>query len=503
MNKTVFSSLSTYIAKLLQFVETFFISYILVKNLSVAEYGTYKLIITIITISVFFTSFGIQNALSRFGAEYRKKKEFLKLNQLLILSVILRTITVTLFLSILYVLKEPLFEFLNFPSIILSYFLIIALLIFFSHLKRIIGKSLLSAYLELHKDNVNVVLQSAINLVLFIYVINKGYGLEGIIYVLLFSEVISFIIYLYFAVVIYKKNKIKYNGKRLDKIELRRYFRFSFYSFTTVSTAMFRNALFDNFIISHFLNAGFVGIYSFAIVLTNFPKSLNPTDLLRSVINPFIVNKYYESNSDKEIIYFYSEFLNKFYFFITIPMFLGLMMFTEKIITLVYNPEYISSAVIVYILCPFFLIGFLSQVYQPFIYLLEINELLLKSEITAIYNLIAGIILVMFFGIVGAAIATGSALLLRFLFIAYFFTKKTKIKIKYPLKSLLRVGVNFSIPSVVFFILYDFIDNIFLLIASLILFITIYFFLSYFNKVFNNRERELINNAIGKKVWVF
>jgi len=175
----------------------------------------------------------------------------------------------------------------------------------------------------------------------------------------------------------------------------------------------------------------------------------------------------------------------------------------KEVITFIYNPQYLQVLPIIYILLFSYGIGFLEYSYRPIINVLEKNELFFYSGIFSIYNLIMDIILVAKFGIIGAAIATGSALVLQYFYYYYFVRKLTKINFVFPFKSLSKSLFNLM-PMIVFlFFFKPFITNLGLLIAAIILAMIIYLITSYINKLFSEKEREMINNAIGKRIWMF
>jgi len=111
------------------------------------------------------------------------------------------------------------------------------------------------------------------------------------------------------------------------------------------------------------------------------------------------------------------------------------------------------------------------------------------------------IILVRYFGVAGIAFATGSALLL--LYLIYFIAINQYIKLKFPLTTLLKTIFN-TIPMFLFlYIVKEFISNIFMLLLVIFVGASLYFFMAYLNKTFNQDERNIINMVIKRKVWIF
>jgi len=184
-------------------------------------------------------------------------------------------------------------------------------------------------------------------------------------------------------------------------------------------------------------------------------------------------------------------------------MLIGLVIISKEIITFIYDPKYLQVLPVIYILIFSYSIGFLEYTFRTIINVLEKNELFFYSGVFSIYNLIMDIILVAKFGIIGAAIATGSALILQYFYYYYFVRKLTKINFVFPFKSLSKSLFNLA-PMILFlFFFKPFITSIGLLITAIMLAITIYSITSYINKLFSEKEREMINSAIGKRIWLF
>jgi len=141
--------------------------------------------------------------------------------------------------------------------------------------------------------------------------------------------------------------------------------------------------------------------------------------------------------------------------------------------------------------------------YTPILYALEKSRILFIASGAAIYNLIMDLILIPRLGILRAILATGSAgiILLPYYYIAL--KKEGSVKLKYPWKSFIKFSVN-NIPlCFMLFFLKGFIHNITSLIGILIIGAIIYLCLSCLNKGFEEKDRELINKAIGSKLFVF
>ncbi len=502
MRKSFLSTISVYVSTIVQIIFTFVASIYVIRYLSVADYGAYKLIASIMTFAAYFISFGLENTLGRFVPEYLSKGKYKNVNKLLLVLLFVRISAIFVFIGIVVLFKHPIFSFLNLPGVLMTWLGVICIFIFLEKTKSLFGTSLLASYLELYLDKINVIAVSIIRFILFLLVVYNNWGLGGLILSILVVDVVSFVYLLFLSIIKYRYNVQRYKPK-IEKLEYKRINRFALFSFLAVSTGVFREIMIDNFVISHYLSASFVGLYSFAAILVGFLRQLNPISILRGVFNPLLVKRYYTANGDKNILIFFFEFFNKLFFFVSIPMFIGLGLLSKQIIILIYNPKYLQTLPIIYILLISYSIGFLSYTFTSIINVLEKNELFFYSGIFSIYNLVMDIILVAKYGIMGAAIATGSALVLQYFYYFYFTRKLTKINFVFPLKSLFKSLFNL-LPMVAFLLFFKhFITNLALLIFAIFLAIFIYLIMSYINKLFSEKEREMINSAIGKKLWVF
>jgi O-antigen/teichoic acid export membrane protein len=492
-----------YISTGIQIVFTFLTSVYIIRYLSVEEYGAYKLIGSIIIFATYLTSFGLESALGRFIPEFIGKRQYKKINRILLLALLLRISVLFIFAGLLVFFKYSIFNFLNLPSILMSWLGVIILIIFIQRTDSLFGDQFLASYMEHYLSRLNQVGATVLQFVLFLCVVFYNWGLGGLILSMLIVQSLSFICYLYLAIRKYTRNVRCYNIEDTFRLENRRILRFSLFSFLAVSTGVFKEIMIDNFVISHYLGAKMVGLYSFAAVMTGIVRQINPIGILKGVFNPLFTRKYYSNSEDREILLFSFEFFNKLYFFITIPALIGMGLLAKEIIIYVYNPEYINTLSIIYVLLGCYSIGLLTYTFDAIINTLEKNELFFYSGIFSIYNLIMDIILIPRFGIIGAAIATGSALVLQYFYYYYFTQKLTGLNFVFPFGSLFKSLINL-IPMVMFlFIFKQYISSILSLLTTIFTAMIIYFLTAYFNKLFSDKERTMINNAIGRNIWVF
>ena len=390
MKKSFISSTSIYIATGVQIIFTLLTSVYIIRYLSVEDFGAYNLIGSIITFSTYLTSLGLESALGRFIPEFLAKRQYKKINRILLLTLLFRISALFIFTGLLVIYRYSIFNFLNLPSVLMSWLGVIILIILIQRTDSLFGDQFLASFMEHYLSRLNQIGVTVLRFVLFLFVVFYNWGLGGLILSILIVQSLSFSHYLYLATRKYMQNVKKYSIEDTFRLENRRISRFAFYSFLSVSTGVFKNIMIDNFVISHYLGAKMVGLYSFAAVMTGIVRQINPIGILKGVFNPLFTRKYYSNSKDPEILLFSFEFFNKLYFFITIPALMGMGILSKEIIIYLFNPEYLNTLLIIYVLLGCYSIGLLSYTFDAIINTLEKNELFFYSGIFSIYNLRSG-----------------------------------------------------------------------------------------------------------------
>jgi O-antigen/teichoic acid export membrane protein len=496
-------AIATYISTALNIIAGLVIPIVLVRHLSVEAYGSYKLILSLLVVASVMTSFGLESVISRYIPEIIVNKGYQVANKVFLSCLSIRFFATFFFLLCLFYLKQPIFNFFQFPEFFSAFFLPIASLILIILTKRVLGPPFLNALMDQHIDCFNNVIYTVIKIFSFVVVLTNGYGLEGLVLAWIAAEFVA--ISFYFIVSV--NRTLKFRGLHKEEavgqvFDKKRYIKFGLYNFMSSNLVVFHDLYIDNLVILKYVSVEKVGIYGLAGTIVGLSLMFDPGRILKNVYNTILVSKYSEKQN-LDVLFKGYHFLNKISLFLFIPAMVGVFLICDKIIIFIFNPEYIESASILVILIPFFifrtLMGPLSQV----IGILEKNHIFLFCGFSSLYNLIMDLVLVQYFGIEGIAWATGSAIL--FLYLIYFWGIKFYHyqQITFPFRILFKISINIF-PMIVFLLFArEYITNLFLLVLVVIMSIPIYFFTSYVNKVFNDEERTLINKTIGNKIWVF
>jgi O-antigen/teichoic acid export membrane protein len=416
---------------------------------------------------------------------------------------LIRFFPTLLFLVCLIIYNKLIFDFFQFPDFFQIFIFPIALLIIIIQTKRILGPPFLNALMEQHLDCYNNVIYTTIKIFSFVVVLSNGYGLKGLVLAWIAAEFFS--ILFYFIIALKRTLEFRLLSKKeavQENFEKSRYIKFGLFNFMSSNLTVFTDLMIDTLIISKYLNVEKVGIYGLVSVIIGCAMMFDPGRVLKSVYNAILVSKYSE-NQNLEVLFKGYRFLNKISLFLFIPAMVGIFLICDKIIIFIFNPEYIESATVLTILIPFFIFRTLMGPISQVIGILEKNHIFLFCGFSSLYNLIMDLVLVQYFGIEGIAWATGSAILM--LYLIYFWGIKFYhySHITFPFSVLFKISINLS--PMIFFLLVarEYITNLFLLFLVVIVSIPIYLSTSYFNKIFNQEERQLINNTIGRNIWVF
>jgi len=329
------------------------------------------------------------------------------------------------------------------------------------------------------------------------YLLNAGHELRG----LILGEVLSYALLFLLQSYGYRRGFSR-NIKTAGKIEIntKRLVRYGGFSYFNEMGAKILDVSSDLIIISAFLGPASAGIYALANRVMSLISRMMPHRIFREVIRPAFFTKYIRDNNRKELENMVNM-LTKFIAFFFIPVMVAVWVLGEKIIIHIFDPKYINSLNILWIAAAFtalnsvqFPLGMVTQA-------IERPEINLYSKVFSIYNIIADILVIKYFGIVGVAVVTGSAILFKNIFI-YRYTQRY-VSFSIDLKPLGRIILNALVMGVLLMGLKGFAVNILsLIVVSLIGGIS-YLLISFLNKSFSVKERETINRILPRPVFLF
>lgn len=498
--KAFSGSIHQYAASLVMFVFNILTSIYIIRELAVEDFGIYNFTISLIAMAQIVTSLGLAPTIQRYLPEYKEKRNNYFQKRILSVSMLISLLAGFIFVSVLLIANNWIINTFNLPVSFLKLFPLIALIILLTLESRLLGDAALVALFENRYWNFSRTAYTCLKFILFYFSLSMGYEILGIVWCWLIVEVVLFLLFLTKAYKVIFSLPIK--KADIQPLPIRRFINFGGYLILQQSTWFFRDKATDIFLISYFLGTYDVGLYSFALGIPLTLMSFSPGTKLRAIFTPLFVRSYTKTNDKQQLSYFF-ELVNKIIFFSMVPIFVILMILADKVIIYVFNPEYLKITSLFVLSLGFVMIQQFAYAYTSIIYTLEKTKILFVGSLFAFYNLIMDIILIPSLGILGAILATGSAGMMLPIYYHFAMRREGGIELKYPLGAFARFSVNTVITAGIVFLMRGFINSLPSLICVLAIAGIVYLGLSYLNKGFDEKDRKIFNDAIGKNIFVF
>ncbi len=390
---------------------------LLVRLLSEEDFGLYQLFYAIPPVIASLFSLGIAVTLSRYLPEYFAAKKFGDAAALLRWAMRLRLFFSVLILGIVILLWDaiaPLLKIEDYKRLFLI-FCAVTVTLFQCRLLVIT----LSSYLLQQWSMGLTAAFSFFKVCAYLGIAVYGFTLE---YVLI-ADLAAYLFY-FVGLRWAQKRFIPWpeTAEPFPKDQRKRVIRFGiFNNFNDLGTLTL-NSRSDNLFIAALLSPLYVGAYAFCTQLEMMVQKMLPTRFFRSVIHAVVFKLDQVTESERATQYF--AFLLKLNYLSILPVFVAIAAFPEAIINIVFGGKFLEFS---YVLVSVFAFTVLSSFQQPVNVIAQLGEragIILASKIFAIYNIVANLVLIPKIGIMGAVIATGTAVFFKNTFI-WFFVRET------------------------------------------------------------------------------
>ena len=494
------SSIYNYIGKIVENIFIFLTSIYIIKFLSVEEYGIYNILAATLMIALNL-HFGIPQIINRFAPELIETQKWRAYRKLIRWSLLLRLLTGLIIAGTLVIFIEKFMTTFKIPSNFLVYIYLFCFLIIIK-----LQSSLLEYFMDTLLDygfkSAFFTVYSVIRFLLFYYVLSKKFQLVGVVWAWIISESLLFIFLavrnINLLAPLFSKAQ-KDSGQ--NQLAFRRVARYgSLYFLSGMGGYVLSNST-DKYFISAFSDNIQVGLYSFGARLVTLASRINPIMFVESIITTLLVRDYSSEENKSNLLYAFHLY-NKLTFFFGLPIYLGLCLYGDKIVLFLFDkPEYLEAVPIIWGWAFIDFFSMLAIVVIPFISILERTEIMTFSLVFAVLNIVLFIILIPKIGIYGAVLATGLSQISAFYFRLALL--KRYLVVTYPWKCIVKIGINIVIFGTAAYFFRSLVKNIISLILVSSSMGVFYFFLSYVHKVFDPKDRDVLNKAIGKKLFVF
>ena len=386
---------------------------ILTRNLVIADYGAFALIMITLALLPPLVTLGLHNSLIRFGAAAKDKRDIRELFYSTGLIVFVASVAVSgLLLLFVPQIAASLFQNNLTTALLLVPNVLIACLIFFAwqyfvtfqQIKRYTYLNLFNAYL---------------NTALVAYFVLAGHGLEGAVIALLIQQlvVLSVMIYLIVAEIGFAIPKLTY---------VRQYLNYGLPLVPGSLSGWIVNSS-DRYLIALFLGTAAVGYYSPAYT-AGVTISMIAAPL--ATLLPAVLSKHYDENNiaDVRTIMTYSL---KYYIGIALPCVFALSVLSKPILLVLTTQQIATNG---YLVTPFVAAG--TALIGAYSVLVTIIALKKKTAIigtiwilSAALNFGLNLVLIPYLGLIGAALTTFLAFLLAFVLTAIYSSRYFKFDV--------------------------------------------------------------------------
>ncbi len=458
--------LAELVSKGLQFVIMVYAARLLDKD----SFGVFSFALAFSFIAVIFADLGINTYIIREIAR-DKSKAARHYGTAFIVKIFLSTLTFLLIFVILWALGYPA------KSRVVVYLVwLFAILSSFTDLSYSIFRS----FEKMGYDSFIKVLRMIILILLAFYTLSKGYGVVFFSLSFVVTEIIIFLISLVLVFSKFIKPAFDFSiasAKNLLKNSIPFGMAIVFGSIYFYIDSVMISKMRGNLEV-----ASYGAAYNLVIALLFIPS------IYTTAVYP-AMSRYY--SKDKETLKFIFRKSWKYLYIIGLPISFGIFLLADKIILALYGPDYHSSILALKIVAWFVFLKFINYLLGITLYAIDTQKGRMAAQgWTAMFNVVLNLILIPYYGFIGAAIATLFTEV--FLFILYYYYTSKYFYFFNFLPELARPLIASAAMSL-FIIYFNF--NLFIeAAASVLIYFAVILLLKTFDKSDINLLRKIIQN---------
>jgi len=470
------------------------ISVVLTRRLDRETYGVYSVLLSLYMVLTLLFSLGAQPVIQRYLPELDVRGNRRGVIRLTLYGALTHLFAGLVIALVCWFGRSWLADFYNIPAGqfagVMPFFILFTILKW----EASILEETLTAHRSQQYRNIVLSLFQAAKWVLFLFLLPQDGSIQTVMFYLAVSNLFLF---LAFAGRVTQLS-LRVPARTSEELPVRRIARYGLLRYMSQATIIGFFTDIDVQLISHFHDPEQAGLYGFATKTVQMVASLVPIYFMLTVITPVYIREYTERKDPGQLIRVFG-FYNKLVTAFLAPTLIGALLLTEPIIAHVWDPKFLPSALAFKI---FFIGSFIHYFYNTSSFLsviLEKPEFTLYSRVFVIYNIAMDLLLIPRYGIVGAAIATGSALALGYIFM--FMLIRRVIPIRIPWAATGRTFFYTGVMAAVVWPLRGMIDGLSTLLLVVLAGVIIYGLLAWRMPVFNEEERERLNTAFGRPVF--
>jgi len=375
----------------------------IISKIGQIQYGLYALVLGFIGVFSLF-DLSLSSSFIVFISRYYTKKDFINLNKYFNTGFFFYLFFSIVIVFISYLFSKPLLSLLNIPpelfdnSVKIFY---IGLLIFFISSTFTIFASVLISLQKMYITSVSGIFIGLVNTVSIIFILNYGYGLEGIMWVQLITVTMSNLITVWYAKSSLPELRIKI--KYLTKEPIKEMSKFGA-QMQVSKLSSFAAEKYDEFLLAYFSVLNNVTFFNIANRISRTGR-LIPFQIIPQLAP---VASELTAKQDKEKLNELFIDTTKYLTLISLPVFTFIIIFSDLIITTWVGEGYEISSYILRILSAGQIINMtLSAPGNTIIPNMGIPKFQMREGFLYLgINLILSFLLIKYYGIVGAAVGS-------------------------------------------------------------------------------------------------
>jgi len=384
-----------------------FISRIIIaRHWTESEFGIFALAFSILSICAIISTLGFQQGVTRSIAYSRGKKDYKKIEGFISTSIYFSLIASILIGLVLFLLSKTIaIDIFHDSGLIVPLKIVSIGLPFFALIEIIV-----SIYRGFDQVKPAVYFRYMLLSILFpvflILIIILDQSFESVFYAYVGSLVITFVLLAYYA--IRHISSLKLLSIRFIKSPEAR--ELVIFSLPLLGTVMLQTIILwtDTLMLGSFMSSANVGVYNVSTDLARFISF--PLNALLFIYMPVIAGLYAKRNFNEIKINF--SIITKWLCSATLPLFILMFLFSESIIEILYGSNYVSGATALRILSLGVIINnFVGPCGVTIVAMGRPRFIMFATLFTAMLNIILNVVLIPFYGIIGAAIASGISII--------------------------------------------------------------------------------------------
>jgi O-antigen/teichoic acid export membrane protein len=393
---------------------------VLVRTMSKQDFGVFNLLYSFIPVVGTAASLGLEQTLRRYQPDYLREGNIAAAGWLVRRIALLRFCTNLVVLGlVLLVWKHvaPRFdlgpyrtEFEIFAVLVLLYF------------QTQIFQLTLAAHM-LHRFSVGSIALLSIGRLLWY----SALAFAGMLTLrtAIYADTTAYVVIYVFLRIMYRRHcpaEASAENYKPTKEERSRLLRYGLFNNFNDAGTLFLDSRIDNFFIAWFMNPVAVGIYSFYVRLNEMALNILPGRLFDNIIQPmFFAVK--PAEADVRLPQYFSFLINANLVFLW-PVFTFSLAYHAELVRTVFGGKFVEQSWLLPLIIGFAMVNSFSTPVALVAQYEEKPHIQLLSKIFAIYNVIAMLVLIPYMGIYGAAVAIGTASLLKNSFVWWYVRRR-------------------------------------------------------------------------------